>query len=94
MNKKSVFSQMMLAIIVSLICIVLTVVVALWVGNSNSDIFDLSELNWSNMIPVFVIGFFITGGAVGVILLFTAKELFTKAREYLNDIKKDGGKKE
>ena len=92
--KKSIFSQLLIAIIVALICIVLTVIIALTVGNTNADLFDLSGLNWSNVIPIILIGLFITGGIVGVILLITAKDIFVKAKEYMEQAKKDGGKKE
>lgn len=92
--KKSIFSQLLIAIIVALICIVLTVVIALMVGSANADLFDFSNLNWANVIPIILIGLFMTGGIVGVILLITAKDIFIKAKEYMEQTKKDGGKKE
>ena len=93
--KNPIFSKLLIAIIVALVCIALTISIALMVGNTSTDLIDFSELNWSNVIPIILLGMFITGGIVGVILLIAAKDVFAKAKEYIDQSnKKDGGKKE
>lgn len=96
MNKKSVFSQIIILIAVALLCIVLTVTIALLVGSANTDFFDFSNLNFSNMIPVILLGGFISCVVVGIIVLFILKNIFLKAKgEIKNYFSKnnDGGKK-
>ena len=92
--KNPIFSKLLIAIVVALICIALTVSIALMVGNTSTDLIDFSELNWSNVIPIIILGMFITGGIVGVILLIAVKDVFVKAKEYIDQSNKDGGKKE
>ena len=92
--KNPIFSKLLIAIIVALICIALTVSIALMVGNTSTDLIDFSELNWSNVITIIILGMFITGGIVGVILLIAVKDVFVKAKKYIDQSNKDGGKKE
>ena len=75
----------MLLVIVLVICIVLTVGIAFLLGSSSTDLFDFKNLNLSNVIPVLVIGGFITCVAVGIIVLFVAKETFLKVKKHLYD---------
>lgn len=94
MKNKSTFSQILTIVIVALIGIVLTLLVAFLAGSSDTQIFDLSELNMENFIPIVLIGGFITCVTVGIVVLFASKNIFLKIRDYFLEDKKDGGKKE
>ncbi len=91
MKNKSFFSQIMLLVILSLICVILTVGIALLVGSYNSTIFDFSNLNFSNMIPVLIFGGFVSCVVVGITVLFVARSVFLKVKDYLTD--NNGGDK-
>lgn len=96
MKKKSVFSQIIILIIVALICIVLTVTIALLAGSANTDFFHFSNLNFSNMIPIIIIGGFISCVVVGIIVLVVSKNIFFKAKDEIKNYfseNNDGGKK-
>ena len=81
----------MLLVILSVICIVLTVGVALFVGSYNTTLFDFENLNFTNMIPVLIFGGFISCVVVGITVLFVARSVFLKVKDYLSD--NDGGDK-
>ena len=89
MKKKSIFSLIMTVVIVALVCITLTVVIALAVGNTESDIFDFSELNWSNVLPVIIIGGFISCVIVGIFVLFVSRDIFIKVRDVIFENNKE-----
>lgn len=91
MKNKSFFSQIMLLVILSVICVVLTVGVALFVGSYNTTLFDFENLNFTNMIPVLIFGGFISCVVVGITVLFVARSVFLKVKDYLSD--NDGGDK-
>ncbi len=90
MKNKSFFSQIMLLVILSVICVVLTVGIALLVGSSNTTLFDFKNLNFSNMIPTLIIGGFVSCVVVGITVLFVARSVFLKVKDYLSD---NGGDK-
>lgn len=81
----------MLLVILSVICVVLTVGVALFVGSYNTTLFDFENLNFTNMIPVLIFGGFISCVVVGITVLFVARSVFLKVKDYLSD--NDGGDK-
>ncbi len=85
MKKKSVFNQIILLVIVAAICIVTTVVLAFVAGNAGGNLFDFSNLNLLNMIPVFLIGMFVSGIVVGIIFLFISRSAFYEVRDYLKN---------
>ena len=85
MKNKSVFTQCISLIILAVVCIVLTVSAAFLVGSLNVDLFDFENLNFSNMIPVFIIGGFISCVLVGICFLFLARTAFFRAKNYLDD---------
>lgn len=91
MKKKSFFSQIILLIILSLFCVVLTVGIALFVGSCNTTFFDFQNLNFANMIPVLIIGGFISCVVVGITVLFVARSVFFKVRDYFNEINENNG---
>ena len=91
LKSKSFFSQIILLIILSVICVTLTVGIALLVGSSNTTLFDFENLNFSNMIPVLIIGGFISCVVVGITVLFVARSIFYKLKNYLLSNDKNGG---
>ncbi len=91
MKNKSFFSQIMLLVILSVICVVLTVGVALFVGSYDTTLFDFENLNFTNMIPVLIFGGFISCVVVGITVLFVARSAFLKVKDYLSD--NNGGDK-
>ena len=94
MKKNSIFGGILILVLIGLVCILLTVTVALLVGSTEVDIFDLSNLNFSNMIPVLIIGGMISCFAVGIAFLFLGRTIFFKAKDYFfeNDKKDDKNK--
>ena len=93
MKNKSVFSQIILLIILSVICVVLTVGIAFLAGFHGSTLFDFKNLNLTNMIPFLIIGGFISCIAVGITVLFVARSIFFKVKDYLSENDKNGGDK-
>ena len=93
MKNKSLFFQIIGLIIVALICILLTVGIAILAGSLNAELFDFSKLNFSNMIPILIIGIFISCFIIGIGVLFILRTAFLKAKDYLkeNDNKNNGG---
>lgn len=85
MKNKSFFSQIMLLLIISAVCILLTVGIALLAGSSNTTFFDFGNLNFSNMLPVLILGCFISCVVIGIAVLFTARTVFFKVKNYLFD---------
>ena len=84
----------MLLIILSVVCVVLTVGVALFVGSYNTTLFAFENLNFSNMIPVLILGGFISCVVVvGITVLFVARSIFYKVKNYLLEEDKNGGDK-
>ena len=91
MKNRSFFSQIMLLIILSVVCVIVTVGVALFVGSYNTTLFDFENLNFANMIPVLIFGGFISCVVVGITVLFVARAVFLKVKDYLSD--NNGGDK-
>lgn len=83
----------MLLVILSIICIVLTVGIALLVGSSDTTLLDFESLNFTNMIPVLILGGFISCIVVGITVLFVARSIFYKVKNYLLEENKNGGDK-
>ncbi|MBR5569588.1 MAG: hypothetical protein IKW10_01690 [Oscillospiraceae bacterium] len=92
--KKSVFSQLILLIVVALLCVAVTVVLALWAGSAEKDFLNLQNFNWSNAIPVILVGGFVCCVVVGIVVLFVTRNVFHKTMDYLSEINKNGGKEE
>ena len=78
-------------IILAIVCILLTVGVAVLVGSINAELFDFSNLNFSNMIPVLIIGIFISCVIVGICVLFVMRTAFFKVRDFLEEENKNNG---
>lgn len=92
MKKKSFFSQIIFLVIAACCCALLTIGAALFFGSVNKTVFDFKNLNFSNMIPVLIIGGFISCVAIGIIVLFISRDVFVKIKNYFEDTNKNGGK--
>lgn len=88
MKKKSVFGGVLLLIIISLVCIVLTVSVALLAGSANAELFNFENLNLSNMIPVLIIGGIVSCFIIGIAVLFVGRTVFFKVKDYFSETDK------
>lgn len=91
MKKQSAFSQVILIILVAVLCIVATVTVALLAGSADADWIDWSDLNLSNMLPVLLIGLFLTCVIVGIAVLCVSRTVFFKVKDQLKEFMNDGG---
>ena len=83
----------MLLVILSVICVVLTVGITLLVGSSNTTLFNFENLNFSNMIPVLMLGGFISCVVIGITILYVARSIFYKVKIYLSEDDINGGDK-
>lgn len=84
MKKKSLFSQVILLVALALVCIVLTIGVALFAGSVHTTLFDFENLNFANMIPVLIFGAIISCIVIGISALFLSRSVFLKVKEYFN----------
>ena len=91
MKNKSLFTQTILVILLAVICLFSTVCIAFLAGSLNAEIFDFKNLNFSNMIPVLLIGGFISCVIVGICLLFVGRSAFIKVKDYFNENNKENG---
>ena len=80
MSEKPIFAKIMIIILVTLLCLVLTLSTAFLLGSINTEIFDFSNLNFSNMWPVILIGGFISCVVVGILIIILAKDIFLKVK--------------
>ena len=91
MQNKSLFKQTILVILLAVFCLMLTVGGALLAGALNADLFDFTNLNFSNMIPILLIGGFISCFIVGICVLFVGRTAFLKAKDFLKENNKENG---
>ncbi len=95
MKNKSLFTQIILLIILSVVCIVSTVTITFLFGAIDTTIFDFKNINFANMIPVLIIGIFISCIIVGIAILFVVKNAFLKIHSHLkNENNNNGGNKQ
>lgn len=80
----------MMLIILSVICVVLTIGIALFAGSYNTTFFNFENLNFSNMLPILILGGFISCVVVGITVLFVARSIFIRIKDYLSE---NGGEK-
>ena len=92
MNKNPIFTKVLITIFVAIACLVVTLLVAFMFGSVNADLFDFSNLNFSNVLPVIIVGGFISCIIVGILVIFLAKDIFIKLKNYV-ETEKNGGKK-
>ena len=91
MKNKSLFIQIVSLIILAVACLVLTIGIAVLAGALNVDLFDFRNLNFSNVIPILIIGGFISCVVVGICVLFVARSAFMKAKDFFNETKQESG---
>lgn len=84
MKNKSLFSQIILLILIAAVCVIVTVGAALFAGSDHATLFDFQNLNIANMIPVLIIGCFISCVIVGIGALFAARSVFIKIKDYIS----------
>ena len=92
MKNKSLFSQIILLVVIAFLCITLTVTIALLVGSIETPIFDFNNLNFANMIPVFIIGGLVSCFTVMLTVLFASKTLFYKIKDFFENDSKEKDK--
>ena len=92
LKKGSIFAKVLILIAISVICVTVTVGIAIFAGSCNTAVFDFKNLNFENMIPVLVIGGFISCVIVGVSVLFVTRSVFLRVKDYLLD-ERGGDKK-
>lgn len=90
-KNKSLFTQAIFIIILAVLCLLLTVGIAFLAGSINTEIFDFKNMNFSNMLPVLLIGGFISCVIVGICVLFVARTAFFKAKDFLKETNKEKG---
>ena len=93
MKNKSLFFQIITVIIIALICFLLTAGIAILVGSVDTELFNLKDLNFANMLPVLIIGIFISCVIVGICVLFVMRTAWIKTGNFLKNNKENGGTK-
>lgn len=92
MKKKSVFSQIILLVVAVVVCLAVTVGAAIFVGSYDEVLFDLQNLNFANMLPVLIIGGFVSCLIITIIILFILRSLFIELKNNFDRNIKFGGK--
>lgn len=89
MKKNSLFGKILLLMILSFICIAITVFVSLLAGASGAELFNFQNLNLSNMIPVFIVGGIISCFIISIAVLFVCRTVFLKVKDYFSETDKN-----
>lgn len=93
MQNKSIFTQVIILIVVSVVCVLLTLALAILFGSIETTLFDLQNLNIVNMLPVLLIGGFLSCVVIGITVLVVSKNSFLKIKEYFFETKNEGDNK-
>lgn len=94
LKNKSVFSKIMLLVILCVVCIILTIGVALFAGSYSTTLFDFSNLNFANMIPVLMLGGFISFVIIVIAVIYVSRSIFIKVKDnFINTKENNGGNK-
>ncbi len=93
MKEKSFFSQIVFLIILAFVCFLITIGLAVFAGSYSTTLFNFSNFNFVNMIPILLIGMFISCIVIGIAVLYASKSVFTKITEYFKDNKIGGNEK-
>ena len=91
MKNKTLFTQVILLIVLAVFCLLFTVVLSLLMGSVQVELFNFQNLNFSNMIPTLLIGGFISCVVIGICVLFVARTAFFKAKDYFKENNKENG---
>ena len=86
MKKNSIFSQIIKLLIACVICVVVTIGIAYFVGTLSFSIFDFKNLNFSNVITFLIIGGFISCVILGFASLIIFKNLLGQIKNYLKNM--------
>ena len=89
MKKRSVFGGILLLVGVALVCIIITILTAILLSSTETELFDFSKLNFSNMIPILIIGAVISSVIVGITALFVGRTVFLKVKDFLFEDKNE-----
>ncbi len=93
MKNKSLFPKIILVIIVTIVCILSTVGISLLAGAIEKTIFDFSNINFANMIPVLLIGLFVSCVIIGIMILFIGKDAIVQVYDYYKKTNNSNGGK-
>lgn len=66
-------------------CFVITVVAVFFVGSIGATLFDFRNLNIANMIPVLLIGGFISCVIIAIAVLLVFRSAFLKVKNYFTE---------
>ncbi len=97
MKNKSLFTQMLLLIVLGVVCLLSTIGIALLAGAVNTSLFDFANINFANLIPVLLIGIFVSCVIVGIAILCVGKTAFLQIYDYYqknNNNNNNGGNKQ
>ena len=82
MKNRTLFSRVIFVMILAVACLLLTAGLAILAGSLNAELFDFKNMNFSNIIPVLLIGGFVSCVIIGICILFVARDAFFKAKNY------------
>ena len=91
MKKDSLFTKIIILFIVLFVCVAFTLTAAWLIGGMDKNIFDLSNLNLYNAVPVLILGGIISCFVVGIGVLFLSRNVLIKLKKIF--IEEDGGDK-
>ena len=91
MKKDSLFTKIIILFIVLFVCVAFTLTAAWLIGGMDKNIFDLSNLNLYNAVPVLILGGIISCFVVGIGVLFLSRNVLIKLKKFF--IEEDGGDK-
>ena len=83
MKNKSIFSQIMLLVVLFAVCVFLTIGIALLLGACDTTLFDFQNLNLANTIPVLICGGIISGIVMVIMIMVVARSIFFKVKDYI-----------
>ena len=83
MKNKSVLAQIIMLVLLVFVCISVTVLIALLAGSVQTDLIDFASLNFSNVVPVLIIGLSISGLIILVAVLIASRSISLKVKEFV-----------
>lgn len=87
MKKNSIFGSILLLIIISFLCIIVTVSIALLAGAADTELFNFQNLNFSNMLPILIVGCILSCFIIGIAVLIVGKNVFFALKDYFSKSK-------
>ncbi len=83
MKKENLWTKMIVLVLVIFFCLFMTLALAFLAGSVEEPLFDFGNLNFSNMIPVLIIGGLMSCMILSVCFLLFSKSFSGKIREFL-----------